>query len=82
MIIYGGPSDQVIMNFETSSLAYRDQLRQAGHFAFTCNHNGGHRVPSGIGTHILNFFLAHPYKTTPSPYQNGLPSGFPSYCRI
>ncbi len=82
MIIHGGPSDQVIVNFEQQSLAYRNQLVADGHFAFICNHGGGHRVPSGIGTHIVQFFFDHPFGTTPSPYAGGLPSGFPSYCRL
>ena len=81
MIIYGGSGDQLIMNFEQSSLAYRDQLVREGNFAFLCNHGGGHRVPTGIGEHIYQFFMAHPYKVA-SPYRNGLPSTFPSYCRL
>lgn len=50
----------------------------------TAGHGGaaGSRVPSGIGAHIVAFFFDHPYGTNPSPYAQGLPSSFPSYCRL
>jgi poly(3-hydroxybutyrate) depolymerase len=82
MIIHGGPSDVLLVNFQQQSIGFRDQLRRDGHFAFICNHNGGHRVPSGIGTHIVQFFFDHPFGANPSLYAGGLPSTFPSYCTL
>jgi dienelactone hydrolase len=82
MIIHGGSGDQLLVNFEQQSNGFREQLVRDGHFAFLCNHGGGHRVPSGIGTHLVQFFLDHPFGTHPSPYAQGLPASFPSYCRL
>ena len=82
MIIHGGSGDQVVINFQEQSVNFRNQLVGDGHFAFICNHGGGHRVPSGIGANIVQFFFDHPFGTNPSPYAGGLPSTFLSYCRL
>ncbi len=84
MIFHGGPSDTVIVNFETLSIAYRDDLASRGHFAFLCNHGDGHKIPKGNGEQaaVMAFFREHPWQTKPSPYADGLPAGFPSYCTL
>ncbi|HMJ14098.1 MAG TPA: hypothetical protein VK524_21925, partial [Polyangiaceae bacterium] len=82
MIVHGGSGDQLVVNFEQQSNGFRDQLVRDGHFAFVCNHGGGHTVPPGIGAHVVQFFFDHPYGTNPSPYARGLPASFPSYCRL
>jgi hypothetical protein len=83
MIVHGGDSDVVSgFSFQDASVRYRDDLRTDGHFAFLCNHDGGHTIPSGIGTHAWRFFQDHPYGTQPSPYASALPSTFPTYCTL
>jgi poly(3-hydroxybutyrate) depolymerase len=79
MIFHGGDSDNVFgVDFQAQSIAYRDNL--AGHFTILCNHGMGHTIPTAAAPSVVQFFFDHPYKVTPSPYANGLPSGFPSYC--
>ena len=83
MIVHGGDNDVVSgFSFQDASVRYRDDLRTDGHFAFLCNHDGGHTIPSGIGTHAWRFFQDHPYGTQPSPYASALPSTFPTYCTL
>jgi predicted esterase len=82
MIIHGGASDELLVKFDQQSIGFRDQLARDGHFAFLCDHGGGHRVPSGIGSHVVQFFFDHPFGTAPSPYAAALPASFPSYCRL
>jgi len=82
MILYGGANDMLVLDFQTASKQYFDQLTMAGHFAFECNHGGGHSLPPLAGASVVQFFFDHPYGTDPSPYKNGLPSTFPSYCTL
>jgi len=82
MIIHGGPSDQVIVNFETLSEGYLADLQQKGHFAFICNHGKGHIIPTDARASLWQFLLDHPYGVAPSPYEGGLPGSFPSYCGL
>jgi hypothetical protein len=81
MIIHGGANDQVFVNFQQQSIAYRDQLVRDQHFAFLCNHNRGHVIAADAAASIVQFFFDHPYGSVPSPYAGGLPGSFPSYCR-
>lgn len=82
MILFGGMSDMLVLNFGDQSQTYYDDLTAAGHFAFLCNHGGGHRIPDGAQASVIQFFFDHPYGTDPSPYAGGLPAGFPSYCTL
>lgn len=82
MIFYGGPNDQVIINFADASQKYHDDLTADGHFSFLCNHNKGHTVPSDGRASAWQFLLDHPFGTQPEPYASGLPAGFPSYCTL
>jgi predicted esterase len=83
MIAHGGDSDVVSgLDFQAASINYRDDLRNQGHFAFICNHGGGHDVPESIAASAWQFYRDHPYGVTPEPYQGGLPASFPSYCSL
>lgn len=84
MIFHGGPNDVVIVNFKDLSEAYRDDLRGRDHFAFICDHGGGHTIPTGQGEQsaVKAFFENHPWGTTPSPFRDALPAGFPPYCAL
>jgi hypothetical protein len=87
MVVYGGPADTFDraglspLNFAETSKTYHDALAAAGHFAFLCNHGGGHRIPCDLPPTVVQFFFDHPYMT-PSPYAGGLPGTFPLYCGL
>ena len=82
MIFHGGPTDVVVINFQTASEAYRNALVADAHFAFICNHGQGHTIPTAAAPSVWRFFQDHRYGTTPSPYASGLPQGFPAYCAL
>ncbi len=82
MILHGGPNDVVGLSFQAQSEQYRDALQAAGHFAFICDHGGGHRIPTNAVASVVQFFFDHPYGTEPSPYATGLPEGFPAFCAL
>ncbi|NMO15197.1 hypothetical protein HPC49_01330 [Pyxidicoccus fallax] len=81
MIFHGGPSDQVIINFQTVSTNYYNDLKSKSQFAMICNHGRGHSIPTDARAAVWQFFQAHPFGTVPSPYAGGLPSTMPSYCQ-
>ena len=93
LVLWGGPTDWLVVNFAQASQAYRDALRADDHFVLECTHDAGHAmppipVPPDGGTRFApfwQFMLDHPYGLPPgtSPYQEaGLPSNFPSWCQI
>jgi predicted esterase len=82
MLFYGGPNDQVGVNFDDASHAYFDWLTTHGHFAFLCNHGRGHTVPSDGRASAWQFLQDHPFGVHPEPYAGALPAGFPSYCAL
>jgi poly(3-hydroxybutyrate) depolymerase len=82
MIFHGGATDEVIIGFQAISEQYQSSLQAEGHFAFICDHGGGHTIPTDARESVSQFLQAHPFGTTPSPYAAGLPSGFPSYCSL
>lgn len=81
MIFHGGPNDQVVINFQTASTNYYNDLRARSQFAMLCNHGRGHSIPTDARAAVWQFLQAHPFGTVPSPYAGGLPSTMPSYCR-
>jgi predicted esterase len=82
MLFYGGPNDQVVVNFDDASHAYHDWLTANGHFSFLCNHGRGHTVPSDGRASAWQFLQDHPYGASPEPYAAALPAGFPTYCTL
>ncbi|MFT3772444.1 MAG: hypothetical protein QM820_44180 [Minicystis sp.] len=82
MLFFGGPNDQVIVNFADASQSYHDALTEDGHFSFLCNHGKGHTVPSDGRASAFQFLMDHPFGTRPEPYAGGLPASFPSYCSL
>ncbi len=84
MIIHGGDNDIFggTVNFKTLSTLWYNQLIGNGNFAFICDHGGGHTIPSGYGSSVVNFFFAHPFGTEPSPYAAGLPDSLPADCAL
>lgn len=81
MIFHGGPSDVVVISFQDASESYLAQLQNDGRFGFICDHGNGHTIPPEQGS-VWRFFADHPYGTSPSPYESGLPEGFPGYCSL
>ena len=83
MIFHGGESDVVLISFQQASESYLGALQAKGGFGFLCNHGMGHSIPQGDAQpSVWTFFYDHPFGTTPSPYVDGLPPGFPSYCTL
>jgi len=82
MIFHGGSSDEYLINFEDTSETYYKRLTDDGHFAFMCDHGKGHSIPTDAVQSVWKFFQDHPYGTDPSPYETGLPDGFPDYCEL
>jgi predicted esterase len=82
MIFHGGVNDEVVVNFKDLSEKYLNDLRERGHYGFICDHGGGHTIPKGNGEQaaVAAFLRDHPWNTTPSPYESGLPEDFPDYC--
>jgi predicted esterase len=82
MLFFGGPNDQVGVNFDDATHAYHDYLTDQGHFSFLCDHNRGHTVPNDGRASAWQFIKDHPFGASPEPYASALPSGFPTYCTL
>jgi hypothetical protein len=81
MTMHGGSADMVVISFGQASLDLDNATAAAGGFAVDCNHGGGHvAAPPDLKAAGWVFMKAHPFGTKPSPYEGGLPAGFPSYC--
>jgi hypothetical protein len=83
--MHGGSADNVIVNFENTSKWFHAQIQKApaGGFLVDCMHGRGH---CGAGNALFEqaweFMKAHPYGIEKSPFAEGLPSTFPSYCKL
>lgn len=92
MVVWGGPTDWLAVNFDEASRRYRDALRGDGHPVVTCVHSAGHGIPpfpaqadGGLKfAGFWDFFRDHPYGVPAgtTPYSAGLPSSLPSYCQL
>ncbi|HEY2516326.1 MAG TPA: hypothetical protein VGI39_35890 [Polyangiaceae bacterium] len=83
LLFEGGTNDSAYgFDFQTATLNYRASLQGAGHFAALCDHGRGHMIPTDAAPSVWLFFQSNGFGTYPSPYANGLPSTFPSYCTI
>jgi poly(3-hydroxybutyrate) depolymerase len=83
LIFDGGKTDNVFnVDFQAASQAYYTNLKSAGHFAAICDHGMGHAIPLDAAPSVATFFQANGFGVSPSPYANGLPAGFPSYCML
>lgn len=81
MIFHGGLTDIVVIKFKETSERYLKALQDNNQFGFICDHGAGHIIPGdGVGP-AWTFLKDHPFGS-PSPYTQGLPSGFPSYCKL
>lgn len=93
LVVWGGPSDRLLVDFDDASRRLRDALVDDGHFVIACTHDRGHALPPLVApapdeprsAFVWRFFLDHPYGRAPatSPYlAAGLPPGAPSWCGI
>ncbi|HET9956248.1 MAG TPA: hypothetical protein VFQ61_17190 [Polyangiaceae bacterium] len=83
MTMHGGSSDVVVVAFSTTSATYDSHMKSAGSFVVNCDHGGGHcGAPSALYSAGWEFMKAHPFGVEPEPYTSGLPSSFPSYCKV
>ena len=87
VLMHGGQSDVYdlsLIQIHFDQFAANDQvmLNGSGHDVVVCDHNSGHTVPRGfMGNQVVEFFSAHT-RNAPSPYDTGLPGGFPEYCQF
>lgn len=85
LVAWGGPNDnyQNIVNFQTTSQAFRDDLLADGHFVVQCVHTGGHTPPPGVAQWGYDFIDAHTVRDGTSPYaEAGLTDAYPDFCEI
>ena len=83
LLFEGGSADSAYgFDFQTATLNYRASLQGAGHFAALCDHGRGHMIPTDAAPSVWLFFQANGFGVYPSPYANGLPSTFPTYCTL
>jgi hypothetical protein len=85
---HGAPgSDALGLDFAMASATWESAIKQGGGFSIDCNDGGSHldffgkRAP-GLKPVAFKFFQDHPFGVKPDPYAGGLPSGFPTYCKI
>lgn len=80
-IITWGAADP---QFKPAAEYYFGELTESyGFFSILCNHPGAHQTDAQVRDNAaLNFFLAHPFGTDPSPYAEGFPSFMPTYCKL
>lgn len=93
IVLWGGPSDRLIVDFHAASQRLEEALLDHGHFMVECVHDRGHALPPLMApspedsrfAFVWDFFREHPYGRPPatSPYlDGGLPAGAPGFCRI
>ena len=91
VVLWGGPSDQLGINFHQASLNYISRLEGDGHYIVECQHDQGHGAPPPDAGEteppvdaIFDFVLDHPYwYEGDSPYEDdGPPDNLPSYCDL
>lgn len=79
--------DSLGLDFHDNTISMENEIVKAGGFAMDCDDGGDHVVGwlsgrAGVGGKAMQFLKDHPYNTRPSPYANGIPAGFPSYCKV
>lgn len=86
LVMWGGPSDMLGIDFNAASLNLVNDYTGSGHFTLRCEHTGGHGLPppgdgDPLGT-ALHFVRNHPFWLNgDSPLTMGLPAFYPSYCQ-
>jgi poly(3-hydroxybutyrate) depolymerase len=84
LVTHGAQGMDVVAgyDFAVSSAAYEADIAAKAGFSVDCNTGAGHvSGPPQICPAIWRFFQDHPFKVRQT-YASGLPSVFPSYCRV
>ena len=63
IMFHGGTTDYVGAHFQNEAQSGVNLWRTLGHFAVSCNHEGGHSVPAQAALVGMQFLLDHPYGT-------------------
>ncbi|MBL8950830.1 MAG: hypothetical protein JNK82_08645 [Myxococcaceae bacterium] len=92
LVLWGGTTDSLGLDFHQASLRLRDALTMDNHFVVTCTHDAGHAMPPipqpASGTRfrpLYDFLLTHSYglPARTSPWQqSGLPADAPGWCAV
>ncbi|MFO0634680.1 MAG: hypothetical protein U0168_17695 [Nannocystaceae bacterium] len=87
LVMWGGPSDMLGIDFNAASLHLVDEYTGNGNFLLRCEHTGGHGLPPpGDGDPLataIDFVRNHPYWLDgASPLDMGLPDFYPSFCTV
>jgi poly(3-hydroxybutyrate) depolymerase len=87
LVIWGGPSDVAIWDFDAAAKSTIQTLRGNGHFVIQCNHGLGHDWSDEMNPFLYRFLEDHPRGVKPDPYAGGLPTtakwgAWPSFCSI
>ena len=80
-----GDVDYLGINMYTDSHTWESDIRAGNGFVIDCGDTSTHTditTRTKIAPQALQFFLDHPFKTSPEPYASSLPSGWPNYCAI
>jgi hypothetical protein len=85
LVMWGGPSDVLGIDFNAASLNLVGDYMGSGHFTLRCEHTGGHGIPPAADGDplqtALHFIRNHPFWLAgESPLDMGLPAYYPSYC--
>jgi hypothetical protein len=81
LVVAGGTTDVKDFDYDKSSIIFVNHLRNASHYALECDHFKGHNIPSEMRSAALKFLSDHPFRLTPEPYLDAVPSEFPDYCK-
>ncbi len=84
LAIHGSEAmDNVLSDdFADGSAAWESDIAKKGGFSVDCDTGGGHvSGPPATDAAVLQFFQDHPYGVK-MDYSSGLPSSFPSYCKV
>jgi hypothetical protein len=92
LVLWGGPNDTCIINFQDESHELESALASGGDFMVECVHNCGHgeppfEIPGAMSRYagLWQFAFDHPFwlGAGDSPYRTqGLPSTLPPWCAI
>lgn len=84
LVAWGGETDvyetdAVVISFAESAMAFVTALRGNGQLVAACDHGLGHALPPETHDLLVLWNLPHVYGA-PSPYEDGVLTGFPSWC--
>jgi predicted esterase len=75
LLTTGGAKDVAFLDFGQMTRNMTEHLRDDGHTAVLCTHDGGHALPDGFGAWAWPFLAAHALDGSTSPYADGDPTG-------